>query len=175
MDVLQRQVDEYEHEIRNLKDFKSPKKGSQVIRTPRRSLTHSLTSVSDVPSATKAGLDDSVSNSLSLEATLFRPALQQALRDSYKWKAVATSSTMSQLPPLPVPFPLQDHRGRDDLLQLSTAIADARLQKASIKMVDLRNRDKTPRAQLLETRQACLATSRRLETQARRCLGQMTA
>ena len=170
--MLQRQVDEYEHEIRTLKDFKSPKKGSQVIRTPRRSLT----SVSDVPSATKAGLDDSVSNSLSLEATLFRPALQQALCDSWKWKAVATSTTMSQLPPLPVPFPLQeDHRGRDDLFQLSTAIADARLQKASIRIVDLRNRDKTPRAQLLETRHACLATSRKLETQARRCLGQMNA
>jgi hypothetical protein len=168
--VLQRQVDEYENEIRVLKDFKSPRRGPQGNRpgTPRRALT----SVSDLASP-KAGLDESISTGISLEATIFRPALQQALRESWKWKAAATSAVMSQLDPLPGPFSRETGR-EDDLIQLSSAISDARLKKASIRMVDLTNREKTPRAQFQESRAACLEASRQLETLALRFRGRMT-
>jgi hypothetical protein len=157
--VLQRQVDEYEQEIRALKDFKSPtKRGQPGSRTPRRAIT----SVSDVTSP-RPGPDEAQSSSNSLEATIFRPALQQALRDSWKWQAVATSTTMSLLPPLPSP---STNRSRlDDLMQLTSAISDVRLQKASIRMVDLRSTQTTPREQLQETRNACLEASLRLESQ----------
>ena len=166
--MLQRQVDEYESEIRALKDFKTPtKRGQQGSRTPHTSRTprRALSSGSDLASP-RPGADDTPTSDYSLEATLFRPALQQALRESWKWKAAATSIALSDLPPLPVPFgALSGNKDADDLIQLTSALSAARLQKASIKMVDLRSTEKTPRAQFQETRIACMETSHTLENQ----------
>ena len=169
MDVLQRQVDEYENEIRVLKDFKAPKRGAPGGRGPRRALT----SVNDLASPKAGGQEDNTATGISLEATLFRPALQQALRESWKWKALATSSTLSRLTPLPGPFPLETGR-QDDLHQLTCALSDVRMKKASVKLVDLTNSQKTPRQQLQESRASCLEASRKLETLAVRFRGRMT-
>lgn len=169
MDVLQVQVDEYEQEIRVLKDFKAPRRGAQgSSRTPRRALT----SVSDL-AAPKVDLEEALSTGISLEATLFRPALQQALRESWKWKAAATSSAMSNLPPLLGPF-LQETGREDDLKQLTAALTNVRMKKASVKLVDLSNRQKPPRTQLIESRAACREATRELETLALRFRGRMT-
>ena len=172
MEVLQRQVDEYD---RVVKGFKSPKRGAppSATRTPRRR-AGGAASLDDIgsPAALGAGLQASASNPLSLEATLFRPALQQALQESWKWKAAATSATMSKLTPLPTLFSSEGIAGsrNDDLIiQLSSALHDIRRQKATIKLVNLRDTRKTPRAQLQETRMACLEATRKLETLAMRC------
>ena len=166
MDVLQRQVDEYESEMRVLKDFKTPtKRGQQGSRTPGTRTPRRMLSSGNEPGSPRPGTDDAPSTDYSLEATIFRPALQQALRESWKWKAAATSIALSDLPPLPVPFGAQSGtKDPDELIQLSSALSEARMQKASIKMVDLRNTEKTPRAQFQETRSACLEASRKLET-----------
>ena len=170
MDVLQRQVDEYENEIRALKDFKSPtgRRGAQG-RAPRRALT----SVNDL-SATNESIEEALSTTLSLEATLFRPALQQALRETWKWKAAASSSALSNLSPLPGPFSTET-KFDDDLSQLSAALRDVRMKKASVKLVDLANTKMSPSLQLQESRAASLTASRKLETLALRLGGRVTA
>jgi len=97
MDVLHRQVEDYESEIRFLKDAKSP--GARVrSRTPRRTFTADLRersgSVDSLPGMVADG------STGAFEAALFRPALQAARRDAAQWKAKATISTLLDLPPL---------------------------------------------------------------------------
>jgi hypothetical protein len=165
MDVLQREVEMYENEIRALKDFKSPKRGATSNRTtPRRATT----SVSDLSPNPRGAADDSQSTS-ALEATLFRPALQQALQEAARWKASATAAAIMSLPPLPMTTvsTCGSDNGvfSDDFIRLNSAIATSRIQKASIAMVDLTNNtSKTPRAQLREMKARNVAASERLET-----------
>lgn len=167
MDVMQRQVDEYEDEIRVLKDFKSPKRGGGN-RTPRRSLT----SVADLSSPrASGGTEEMQVSSGALEAALFRPALQNALQEAAHWKATATASSILNLPPLPVVSPAStaSTTGRSDeafnsLQQLSSALSSYRLEKASVKIVDLTNRNKSPRVQLREISARKAAAAERLET-----------
>ena len=168
MDVLQRQVDEYENEIRVLKDFKSPKRGGASRGTPRRAMT----SVGDFGSPqSRLVTEEKQSNTGVLEATLFRPALQQALEESAHWKSTASASLLD-LPPLPMPTSAKDETA-DDLYQLSTALADYRLELASIKLVDLSRKDKTPREQLRENKSRSLAATMNLESVFRRCRGKV--
>jgi hypothetical protein len=172
MDVLQREVETYENEIRALKDFKSPKRGNVTSRTPVRSsnLGSGLTSNHRGPA------DDSHST-FTLEATLFRPALQQALHEAAHWKAVATGAAMVDLTPLPA-SPLETYAGgrsisSDDSIRLSSTIAKCRIEKASILLVDLTNRNKTPRLQLREMKAQSAAISNRLETIMLQCHGRI--
>lgn len=161
MDVLQRQVDEYENEIRSLKDTA---KGGNRKGAPRRALT----SISDMNTNRS---DSNLPSNLSLEASLFRPALQEALRESWKWKAIATANAMSQLAPLPIPN--QRSVLNDDSILLNAALVNSRLQKASVKLIDLTNKEKAPRAQLRELRAASLAASQQLENVALRLRGNL--
>ena len=147
MDVLHRQVEEYESEIRFLKDTKSPTKGS---RGPRRSYT------SDALRESRSGGDlqaiASEAHAGAFEAALFRPALLAARRDAAHWRTKATISTLLELPPLTVPK-LEEEKSADDddmspFLQLSSALANYRSQVASIKVVDLTKPSKSPRAEL---------------------------
>jgi hypothetical protein len=156
MDVLQHQVDEYENEIRSLKDTA---KGGGRKGAPRRALT----SISDLSSNNRPDTN------LSLEASLFRPALQEALRESWKWQAIATAKAMSELAPLPIPSTLKND---DDSILLQTALVQSRLQKASVKLIDLTNTEKAPRTQLREMRAASRAASQQLESVALRLRGQ---
>lgn len=172
MDVLQREVEMYENEIRALKDFKSPKRGAASNRTtPRRATT----SISDFSPNPRGTVDDSQSTS-ALEATLFRPALQQALQEAARWKASATAAAIMNLPPLPISsirsgdaFTSGNDVFSDDFIRLSSAIATFRIQKASVAMVDLTNSTKTPRAQLREMKARDAAASDGLETIVLRC------
>jgi hypothetical protein len=175
MDVLQHQVDEYENEIRALKDFKSPKRAGPSNRTPRRSAT----SVSDTSIQGAGSFDDVNASNFVLEATLFRPALQKALHEAARWKATATASAIMELPHLPIPanrrvtsgeskFSERDQTS-EDLAQLALALSSYRLEQASISMVDLTRRDKTPRVQLRELNARKVASSGRLEEVLSRC------
>lgn len=150
MEVLQSEVEMYETEIRALKDFKSPsgKRGSN--RTPRRS----------VPVGSEFGSREDLKHVGALEATLFRPALQEALAEASKWKSSAFAEAMESLPVLPV---LSAPSGglSDDWHRLSSALASSRLQKASIKVVDL-TKDESPREQLRNLKETNAASSARL-------------
>jgi hypothetical protein len=166
MEVLQREVEMYENEIRSLKDFKSPKRGNVSGRsTPVRS---NYEYGSGVPSNTR-GPDDTHS-SFTLEATLFRPALQQALQEAAHWKAIATDAAILDLPPLPV-MPFEATTG--DAILFSSAVAKSRIEKASMLLVDLTNKEKSPRIQLREMKEKRAVISDRLETVALQCLSRI--
>lgn len=175
VDVLQREVEMYENEIRALKDFKSPKRGSAVSKsTPRRTST----AISDHSPAPRGAIDESHSTS-SLEATLFRPALQQALHEAARWKTSATATAISDLPPLPIlPFNIENETyiggiAMGDCVRLSLAIAESRIHKASIALVDLTSSIKTPRAQLRDMAISNSIASQRLETAVMRYQGRL--
>jgi hypothetical protein len=151
MDVLHRQVEEYESEIRFLKDAKSPTKG----RTPRRSFA-----ADNLRERARSGEDlqvlGSEAHAGAFEAALFRPALRAARRDAAHWKAKATISMLLELPPLNVP---KTNRGEEEksvddedispIIELSSALANYRTQTASIKVVDLtKSSSKSPRMEL---------------------------
>lgn len=151
MDVLHRQVEEYESEMRFMKDTKSPSKARS--RTPRRTFSqrdHSRSSESLQSLESEA-------NTGAFEAALFRPALQAARRDAAKWKASATISTLLELPALNVPaysnYNEEEKTADEDIspfMQLTSALANYRTQTASIKVVDLTKPKpgKTPRSEL---------------------------
>lgn len=153
MDVLHHQVEEYESEIRFLKDTKSPNKSRS--RTPRRTFgAEHLRETSRSGDALQSMSGEI--NSGAFEAALFRPALQAARRDAAHWKAKSTISTFLELPPLNVPV-LKDggeEKTADEdlspLFQLSSALANYRQQTASMKVVDLTKprAGPSPRAEL---------------------------
>lgn len=177
MDVLQRQVDEYENEIRVLKDFKSPKRGAAARGTPRRALT----SISDLASPAGRGgavPEEANSNTGALEATIFRPALQQSLRETARWKSVAMSSALADLAPLPgYTNDSLSQSKKDDtwdgIVQLNSALANYRLKMASVKLVDLTNKNKSARQQLRESKASCGEAVKDLEFVANRCRQQL--
>lgn len=163
LEVVQRQVDEYENEIRALKDFKSPGKGARN-RTPAR---RAITSVSDVSPYMRGSVEEPAMNTVALEATLFRPALQKAILEAATWKAEAMSKVMLDLPPLPSTSALGSVS--EDLMELTSAQANSLVTKASVTLVDLTRRDKTPRMQLRETNSRVVAATDRLQSVVRRC------
>ena len=165
MDVLHRQVEEYESEIRFLKDTKSPSKS--MARGPRRSYT------SDALRESRSGGDlqaiTSEAHAGAFEAALFRPALQAARRDAAHWRTKATISTLLELPPLTVPK-LEEEKSADDgdydmspFLQLSSALANYRTQVASIKVVDLTKPSASPRAELYSMLRKKAAAAQQLD------------
>ena len=165
--MLQREVEMYENEIRALKDFKSPKRGSANNRTTPRRATTSINDFSPNP----RGTSDDYQSTTALEATLFRPALQQALEEAARWKASATAAAIMNLPPLLISPAFNGDLSAsgndlfsDDLIRLSSAIATTRIQKATVSIVDLTNKSKTPRVQLREMKARDAAASERLET-----------
>jgi dynactin 1 len=177
MDVLNRQVGEYENEIRALKDFKSPSKGSRSRATPRRAVTSVADTVSSPHGRAQAVSEEAEIYSGALEATLFRPSLQRALKDAAFWKASVVRESLSNLPALPVAKSLkvlddQESENGDDLVELTLALADYRIAMASTSLVDLTRKDKTPRAQLRESTATKQAASQRLHAVLRRYQGQ---
>lgn len=148
MDVLHRQVEEYENEIR-ARDSKTPTK-----RRPRRSFTPESRSSSQ--DSMRDGEDGIRS---AFEAALFRPALQAARRDAAQWKMKATINTLLELPPLkvsmdPTSFTAGEEKFADEdmnpLFQLSSSLSAYQRETASVRLVDITsNKDgKTPRMQL---------------------------
>jgi len=159
MDVLQRQVDEYENEIRSLKDFKSP--GRAKNRTPRR--VPSSGSDSSPYNRQSVGAED-ITKTGALEAAIFRPALQRALQDAARWKAASMASNLASLPPLPAPIGLSTSGNDIDMLELTSALCNYRAVKADTKLIDLTKRNKTPRLQLREMNEKKNAAVQRVQS-----------
>jgi len=174
---MQRQVDDYENDIRALKDFKSPK-GASGRRGPGR---RPMTSIGDLTPQRKrvsGGLDELPTSTGAFEAALFRPALQRALCDAARWRAAATGAAILDLPPLPVSstayLPSEEMKTEEidqadsDLVQLNSALVHYRIEKASVKLVDL-NHSKSPRAQLREMKMKHSVAAARLESVVLKC------
>jgi hypothetical protein len=143
MDVLHRQVEDYESEIRFLKDSKSPSARVRS-RTPRRTFTADLRERSGSTDSLP-GLAVGDGSSGAFEAALFRPALQAARRDAAQWKAKAAISTLLDLPPLHASTfssnggeeKTADEEDSNPFMHLSSALSYYRREAASIKVVDI--------------------------------------
>ena len=140
---MHRQVEEYEGEIRFLKDAKSPR--AHRSRTPRRSYAEHLREQSKSGDNLQSMAVDFHAGAF--EAALFRPALQAARRDAAQWKAKATISTLLELPPLRVSGSTStksndeektcEEEDTNPFLQLSSALSFYRKETASVKVIDL--------------------------------------
>lgn len=172
MDVLQRQVDEYENEIRSLKDFKSPKsvKGrssmssrASPFMSPGFSAAKGTPVGEALPEASAAAIG-------ALEAALLRPALEAARQDASRFKAHSMAAALSSLPPLDLVAPTSaganESKPLDELEGLVSALSQARsevrMEKASFAVVDLSKSVKSPRQTLLESRVKTFTAERKL-------------
>jgi len=165
MEVMQSQVEEYEREIRSLKDHKS--RGSRnapnsARKGPSLDTDFSLSSLG-IGSPQKIR-QDSGSLNLSLEAALFRPALRNAISDASMWKSKAVSDKLRQLPPIS----RTSARNISDIsIQrklLSLASADVRLVKANIGIVKLDDTQSSNRSCLKNERRRAATAIQRLES-----------
>lgn len=152
VDVMQQQVDDYESELKMMKDPKSPKARMSMGSSTRRSLV-----IPDVKRGEIAsGVDASPAAIAALQAALFRPAMDSIRRDAAAWKGIAVAKDILSLPPLPMHglTPTGDNSKDDSpwneaLSSFEAARAALRLEKASFRLVDL-TVDAPPRSQLLE-------------------------
>ena len=161
MDVLHRQVDEYENEIRFLKDFKSPKSAQRRTSMSSRSslMSPSFSAVKGTPGG-ESIQEASAATIGALEAALLRPALQAVQQDASRCKAQTIASALSSLPPLDLITPTSGESKQteplDELANLASALSEARFQvrmeKACVRVVDLSMlSEKSPRQTLLES------------------------
>ena len=166
LDVMHHQVDEYEKEIRTLKDkSKTPRVSRQTpgrITPKKSSLEVDLeATLSQFGSATKSGVissHDVLLESISLETALFRPALAKATQSASYWKSRSMGSAISKLPPLNVQKSQRDRNSYHE--EINLARNENRLVKASFSIVDLSN-DFSSRNQMKQQRKkGYLAQSR---------------
>jgi len=161
VEVMQTQVDEYEREIRSLKDQKS-NNSRRVPGSARKGASletdFSLSSVG-ISSPQKVR-QESAGINLSLESALFRPALRSALSDASYWKSKVVADKLLELPPLSglSSYTHSDLVNRNR--QLSLACAEVRRTKASVGIIKLG--EKTSARSLLteERRKATVAIQR---------------
>ena len=164
LDVMQQQADEYEKEIKSLKDkSRTPRVARQASGriTPKKQ--SSALDIDLFGSATKPGGSSSrdiTLESISLETALFRPALASATQSASYWKAQSMGSALSKLPPLNVY--LESQRAKGCAKELVLARNEVRLAKASVSIVDLSKTDISPRSQLKELKQKELIAESRL-------------
>eukprot|EP00956_Cyclotella_meneghiniana_P032488 scaffold89698_cov73-Cyclotella_meneghiniana.AAC.1 len=164
LDVMQQQADEYEKEIKSLKDkSRTPRVARQASGriTPKKQ--SSALDIDLFGSATKPGGSSSrdiTLESISLETALFRPALASATQSASYWKAQSMGSALSKLPPLNVH--LESQRAKGCAKELVLARNEVRLAKASVSIVDLSKTDISPRSQLKELKQKELIAESRL-------------
>ena len=152
VDVMQQQVDDYELEIRMLKDPKSPKARMSMGSSARRSLA-----IPDVKRGEIAsGVDASPAAIAALQATLFRPAMDSIRCDAAVWKGIAVAEDIVSLPPLSLhdsaPTDARskgDSSWNDAVSSFEAARAALRLEKSSFRLIDL-TVDASARSQLLE-------------------------
>ena len=165
MDVLHGQVDEYEREIRSLKDPRAGKGRSGFKKTPKKGgsadfdLQSSLSKLGQAATADASGSASSLPKMVALEAALFRPALKSARADASAWKAKAIESSIMNLAPLSVP---KRSISGDDAERFSEEISlannEARLAKASFRLVDL-TKSKAGKSSRLQLREELARTT----------------
>ncbi len=140
MEVLQTQVDEYEHEIKNLKDPQKGKSRRGHTGSARKSL--SLESDFTLANMRSGNAQKSSSNDFKsglVEAALFRPALLSAKSDASLCKAKSIMDSLLALPPLSTKTSSKVAEISIQKRQLMKAGADLRKRKASISIIDVTN------------------------------------
>eukprot|EP00529_Nitzschia_sp_RCC80_P006984 CAMPEP_0113502732 /NCGR_PEP_ID=MMETSP0014_2-20120614/33739_1 /TAXON_ID=2857 /ORGANISM="Nitzschia sp." /LENGTH=1416 /DNA_ID=CAMNT_0000397595 /DNA_START=80 /DNA_END=4327 /DNA_ORIENTATION=- /assembly_acc=CAM_ASM_000159 len=158
MDVLHRQVEEYENEIRFL-NSKSPAKSRS--RAPRRTFATDSSALRDHSRSSESlhGLQEEPMSG-AFEAALFRPALLAARQEAAIYKNKAMVDTILNLPPLNVSLSAtaactDKEKSSDEemgvinnnpFLDLSTALSNYQHQTSSMHLVDLMK--PSPRMQL---------------------------
>jgi len=138
VDVLQTQVDEYEREIRSLKELDRTKTPGKR-RTPGRKGVSFDTdfSLSKLGAATPQRLpQDTLMKSISLESAFFRPSLRAARVEISTWKSKAIKDQLFKLPPLSVTTPLLTDMS-NIFESVIRAEAELRKAKASVQIVDI--------------------------------------
>jgi hypothetical protein len=165
MEVLQSQVDEYEREIRMLKDQKA-----RSNRHPQSSTVKGA-SLETVSLASSLGITspqnkhrEQGASILSLESALFRPALHDALSDASVWKSKAVSDKLLRLPSLSKNSYKNDLDIVTQSRQLSLAHGDLRLIKANIGIIRLQESKSKARSVLFEEKEKTLKAMRKLES-----------
>ena len=145
MEVLQTQVDEYEKEIRTLKDpqksrtnRKAPGSARKSFQIPDSSLP--LFQIGEGNSLTLSSSSQEFKSGL-MEAALFRPALHAARADAAAWKSKAIRDTLMKLSPLQqdcCSVTQSDLRTQKHTLFLASA--ELRRNKSNITIIDLKNK-----------------------------------
>merc|ERR1712194_798645 len=114
LDVMQKQAEEYEKEIRSLKDKSRSSRGVRTAGgrvTPKKKsmdLEATLNQLGQASGSKSAGSSrDVLLESISLETALFRPALASAVQSASYWKSQALGSALTKLAPLNVPVAAQ--------------------------------------------------------------------
>jgi len=176
VDVMQQQADEYEKEIKSLKDKSRTSRGVRTAGgrvTPKKSPMDLEATLNQLSSASKSTANSSsrdvLLESISLETALFRPALGTAVQSANFWKTKAMGSALSKLSPLNVPTSEMGQSNAKNETQLLNELAlaknEARSAKASFSIVDLSNKSKvSSRDQLIEEQQKEEMASLRLQT-----------
>lgn len=140
MEVLQTQVEEYEREIRSLKDPQKGK-GRRAPGSARKGATpdnsnFSLSSLGSVTGSSQKPTSQDVSTGL-IEAAFFRPALHSARADAAVWKSKTVAEALLKLPPLSA----KSNTGISDLKtekqRLLMANAELRRRRASVSVIDI--------------------------------------
>ena len=165
MEVVQGQADEYEREIRSLKDQKS--KSVRLPGSARKGASletdFSLSSLG-ISSPQKLRQDSGRSQLGSVEAALFRPALRSALSNASMWKSKAILNKIVELPPLSGMSKSYKHTDlMNESRQLSLACAKVRDVKARVGIVKLEG-SSSPRALLAEERRKAAVVFQRLDS-----------
>ncbi len=161
LDVMQKQAEEYEKEIKGLKDKSRSARGVRTGGgrvTPKKSssmdLEATLSQLGQAGGSKSAASSsrDVLLESISLETALFRPALSSAVQSGAYWKGKAMGSALTKLAPLNVRITasmnIEPNVALNTVLkqgenntkyqnELSLARNELRLAQASFSMVDL--------------------------------------
>ncbi|KAL3821819.1 hypothetical protein ACHAXA_003321 [Cyclostephanos tholiformis] len=161
LDVMQKQGEEYEKEIRSLKDKSRLRTagGSRAIsKASSMDLEATPNQFGQVSGSKSAGPTsrDVLLESVSLETALFRPALNSALQTSVYWKSKAVGAAISNLAPLNVKTGINARTGLDNLYlrrnetdfmnEIFLAKSECRLVLSSLTIADLSNNYTSARA-----------------------------
>ena len=155
IEVMEQQADEYQKEIRALKDkSRTPRVSRQISGriTPKKSssVADLDTTMSQFGSASKASVASSrdvMLENISLETALFRPALASATQSASYWKAQSMTNALSKLAPLNTKPKLEADK------ELVLARNELRLAKASFSIASLPDTDILSRSQLNDFKQ----------------------
>lgn len=148
MEVLQSQVDEYEKEIKSLKEpqrFKGHTKRGNVTRKNASLETSFSLAKLGLGSPQKAVSQTTGIKDLQFEAAILRPTIRSSQLDASYWRGKFMSESMLQLPPLSARKKTCENHS--DLLTCHQKLLLAKTEvcnmKAEISMIDLRKMNKT--------------------------------